>query len=175
MVSSRVLTSFVLVLGLCPTALADDPPGVDAAPPPAEAAPAADTVDAADDEAPPPPPAAPPPEHVVVTSAEPMGRGDDRVARRIEELLTAHAQALSDCRTSALGADPEPLRFAQILVQFKRDGSFRKTDVGSSTGHAAVDACVLAIVSGFVLDPPPQFPDKLEINVTWRKPKADGT
>lgn len=103
----------------------------------------------------------------LVLDTEPIRNGDDRVGKRLEKVLAAQAEALLACRAAATG-DPTPARYLGLAVRFRLNGAVRTVQVLSSTGREDVDGCVIERVRAVVVDPPPQFPDLMGLDVTWR-------
>lgn len=123
-----------------------------------------------------PPPPAPEPtvvgvsvpdtDHLVVLS-DPLGESDDRTATRLEKLLRGDETGLRACRDAALARGKSPMRFLQLHVRFKTDGTVRSVKVTSSTEDDTLDTCASDVVRAIKLDPPPQFPDYLNLGITW--------
>lgn len=117
-----------------------------------------------------PPPSPDEPIRFVVTS-EPLGQGDDRTATSLEKAVRAIEPQLTPCRVDALRAGQIPARYVQLSVKMRpADGTIKRALITSSTGAETVDACVLAQISALKLDPPPKYPDLLELNMTWAPP-----
>lgn len=128
---------------------------------------------------PPPPPtvvavAAPDTDHLVILS-DPLGESDDRTATRLEKVLRADDTGLRACREQALARGKSPMRFLQLHLRFRTDGTVRSVKVTSSTEDDELDTCAADVVRAVKLDPPPQFPDYLNLGITWalatRKPE----
>jgi TonB family protein len=122
---------------------------------------------------PPPPPeptvvgvAVPDTDHLVVLS-DPLGESDDRTATRLEKLLRADDASLRACREQALARGKSPMRFLQMHLRFRTDGTVRSVKVTSSTEDDTLDECAADVVRAVKLDPPPQFPDYLNLGITW--------
>jgi hypothetical protein len=111
------------------------------------------------------------PDELYVTS-EVLGQGNDESARRMERTLRADPGPLLACRADHLAEAPDALRFLQLDVKLANDGGVKKTKVTSSTGSPAIDACGQALVAAVRYDPPPMFPDRLLVNVTWSQTSA---
>lgn len=114
----------------------------------------------------------------LILRVEPMKQADDRVATHLERALAPSTDRLVLCRTDALREAQEPGRFLQVKAWMRpADGGIRKLEVLHSTAVPAVDDCVLATLSETKIQPAPQYPDKLEINITWAKPQppAEGS
>lgn len=110
---------------------------------------------------------------ILLFAAEPVGAGDDRTAGKVEAALQAQEDTLRACREQAVARGADPLRFVSAQVKFGLDGLPKKVKRAISSGDEAVDTCVLDVFRGLELDPPPMFPDKLQVNVTWQVPEAD--
>jgi outer membrane biosynthesis protein TonB len=115
----------------------------------------------------PPPP--PPPPIVMVVSAEPLGSADDRTTKAIESAITSADPELLACWEAASAEGEPELRYLLTELRFRLDGTVRKALVVSSTGREGLDACGVARLTALTI-PPPQFPDRVEVAITW----ADG-
>ncbi len=142
-----LLPSLVLSSSLASVAWADVPPP----PPPSPTVVAVATADT---------------DHIVVLS-DPLGESDDRTASRLEKLLRADDTGLRACREQALARGKSPMRFLQVHLRFRTDGTVRSVKVTSSTEDEVLDECAADVVRAVKLDPPPQFPDYLNLGITW--------
>jgi len=161
------MLSLTLWIGLAFAQEADAPPD----PPTADAAPTEEPFvpDAPVEPpvAPTPPP--PPPADTLVWSSDPLGQGDDRTARAVEARMGEHEANLLACRDER----PDSGRILSTQIKMNLDGSVKWAKAKLSTGDDVVDDCVLGILRTIVLDPPPQFGDKLRVNVRWKPPGED--
>jgi len=108
---------------------------------------------------------------VVGVTAEPIGRGDDRVATRVEAMIKMFTHEWMACWPEATRG--EPLLFLrQTLYLRSRDGTVRKSKVTASTGDPEHDACGVALAARLVLDPPPVYNDRIDLRVSWANPDA---
>lgn len=110
----------------------------------------------------------PPAEDTLVWSSDPLGQGDDRTARRVESMLGEQRAALLACRDGR----PDSGRILSTQVKFQIDGTVKWARAKLSTGDDVVDGCVLEILQALVLDPAPQFADKLRVNLRWKPPET---
>ena len=109
-----------------------------------------------------------------IVTADPLGQGDDRTAKRAQEAALALEPRLTPCRTAALQQGEQPLRFVQFVIKIKpSDGRIRHARVASSSGVDRLDACLLTELAAVRIDPPPKFADRLELNLTWAVVKPD--
>lgn len=113
------------------------------------------------------------PDDVLLFAAEPLGAGNDETARKVEDALKSQEDTLRGCRDEAVSRGEDPLRFVSAKVKFGLDGRPKKVQRAVSSGDETVDTCVLDVFEGLVLDPPPMFADKLQVNVTWQVPEPD--
>lgn len=143
----KILSVLVLSSGLASVARADIPPP----PPPSPSVVAVTTADT---------------DHVVILS-DPLGESDDRTATRLEKVLRADDTGLRACREQSLARGKSPMRFLQVHLRFRTDGTIRSVKVTSSTEDALLDECAADVVRNVILDPPPQFPDYLNLGITW--------
>jgi hypothetical protein len=113
------------------------------------------------------------PVKLVVTS-DPLGNSDDRTATRLEETLREREGEIVACWHAARARGVEPFRYIQVQVKMSSvKGTVTKAKVRSSTGDELLDACASDLVASHVLTPPPQFPDRAEVNITWALPPED--
>lgn len=142
-----------------------------AEPPPDDAGPAEAPAEPKPAEAPPAEPAPAEPAYRFVVSAEALKQGDDRTATRLEGVVRDAEPALSACHAQTTQAGAPPEAYLQLQVWMRpSDGGVRKLSVLKSTGAPAVDACLQQTVLGLTIDPPPKFPDQIELNLTWAPP-----
>lgn len=108
---------------------------------------------------------------ILAFSADPLGKGDDRTARALEDGIRAsHVEALLACRPA--DADDAVGRILSTEAKMKLDGTVRSVAVKLSTGADAVDACATRILGTLRVDPPPMFADRIRINLRWQPPEA---
>lgn len=110
--------------------------------------------------APPTEPEAPP---RLVSSADPLGRGDDRVAKRIEALLQDNTAPYLAC----LSRPPDATTILSSEVKLKVDGSVRWVKVKLSSGDDDLDQCATDLLKAMIVDPPPRFADRMRVNLRW--------
>ncbi len=109
--------------------------------------------------------------YVFVVTSEPMGNADDRSATRVERLLREQEESLTTCRIASLKRGEAPMRFMQLVAKMSSiKGTIRKAKVVSGTGSEQHDQCVIDKLQALALDPPPMFPDHLELYLTWSVP-----
>ncbi len=104
---------------------------------------------------------------VLAIGTEPLGHGDDRVGKRLEDVVRADPSALLRCRSEAASAVPEPFRFVGLTAYFRTNGTIRKVRVDETTGNEALDACVSGVIAGLEVAPPPAFNDRMNVAITW--------
>lgn len=108
---------------------------------------------------------------VLAVGTEPLGSGDDRVGKRLEERVRRDVGAFLGCRRGPFEGI-EPYRYVGLVATFRLDGTIRKVKVIESTGSETVDACVSTLLLGLSVDPPPTHPDRMNVAITWIDPDA---
>lgn len=165
MLTLTLLTS----LALAQEAAVDPAAETDAAAPAEEVAEAPPAEASAPEQPAAPSEPAPPVGDTLVWSSDPLGQGDDRIARQIEGLVGARQDTLLACREGHDDAG----RILSAQIKLNLDGTVKWAKARLPTGDGAVDACALGVLSGLVLDPTPMFADKMRVNLRWAPPGDD--